>query len=203
MGNQSRGDDGRCGGQVRRVFEVARRQTRDLLQGAAPGQRSGEDTLVQRRGRSHGRGIPDGALKPIARSTPVWRQGQPQTKIRTCGQIRGSENDHRRLKAPPLPLHDHRFDNLERNAWRGRDVAPPGLDRGHQSAGRRRTPTSLGCARPRKARGGPSQGSPGVPRKHPGASRRSISLACKGEGKKGKGDARRPKNEVSGRRSVG
>ena len=71
------------------------------------------------------------------------------------------------------------------------------------SAGRRRTPTSLGCARRiATARGGPSQGSPGVPRKHPGASRRSISLVREGKGKRGKGDARRPKIEVTGRRSV-
>ena len=48
----------------------------------------------------------------------------------------------------------------------------------------------------------PSQGSPGVPRKHPGASRRSISLARKGEGKMGTGGARRPKIQRTGRRSV-
>jgi hypothetical protein len=29
-----------------------------------------------------------------------------------------------------------------------------------------------------------------------------MSLACKGEGKRGKGDARRPKIKVPGRRSV-
>jgi len=34
----------------------------------------------------------------------------------------------------------------------------------------------------------------------PGASRRSISLACKGKEKRGKGDARRPKIECLGRR---
>src|SRR5712692_2877890 len=50
------------------------------------------------------------------------------------------------------------------------------------------------AADPRKVRQGASQA--------PGASRRSISLACKGEGKRGKGDARRPKIEVTGRRSV-
>jgi hypothetical protein len=41
--------------------------------------------LVQRRERSHGRGIPGHAVRPIARSTPVLRQGQPpdeQTDMR-------------------------------------------------------------------------------------------------------------------------
>src|SRR5947209_17148547 len=51
------------------------------------------------------------------------------------------------------------------------------------------------AADPRKAR-------QGADRNAPGASRRSISLACKGEGKRGKGDARRPKIKVIGRRSV-
>src|SRR5262249_6419265 len=32
----------------------------------------------------------------------------PETNIRTCGQIRGSEHDHRRLNASPLPLPDQR-----------------------------------------------------------------------------------------------
>src|SRR5438552_5373650 len=50
------------------------------------------------------------------------------------------------------------------------------------------------AADPRKVRQGASQA--------PGASRRSISLACKGEGKRGKGDARRPKIQRPGRHSV-
>ena len=37
----------------------------------------------------------------------------------------------------------------------------------------------------------------------PGASRRSISLACEGEGKRGKGCARRPKFKCPGGVSVG
>ena len=88
--------------------------------------------------------------------------------------------------------HEHRLirlgllypERIGRDADRRRkNVVPPRAS--WWSAGRRRTPTSLGCARRiATARGGPSQGSPGVPRKHPGASRRSISLACKGEGKR-------------------
>ena len=84
-----------------------------LLQGASAG------AAVRRRQISCNGGggatageFPIVALRPIARSTPVRRQGQPQTNIRTCGQTRESEHDHRRLKAPPPPLHDHRFDNL-------------------------------------------------------------------------------------------
>jgi hypothetical protein len=37
----------------------------------------------------------------------------------------------------------------------------------------------------------------------PGASRRSMSLVREGDGKRGKGDARRPKTRVPGRHSVG
>ena len=85
LGHQSRGQQGPRGGQIRRVFRGKGKATRSTpFQGAMPGQRSGEDNLVQRRGRSHGRGTPDGALRPIARSTPVRRQGKPQTKIRIC-----------------------------------------------------------------------------------------------------------------------
>ena len=52
------------------------------------------------------------------------------------------------------------------------------------------------AADPRKVR-------QGADRNAPGASRRSISLACKGEGKRGKGDARRPKPKSPGGVSVG
>jgi hypothetical protein len=40
---------------------------------------------------------------------------QPQTNMRSCGQTRVSELDHRRLKASLLPLHDHRKSNSSRN----------------------------------------------------------------------------------------
>ena len=50
----------------------------------APGQGPVKLNLVQRRERNHGRGIPDMCLRPIARSTPVFRQEKPQTDIRTC-----------------------------------------------------------------------------------------------------------------------
>ena len=89
----------------------------------------------------------------------------------------------------------------ERRCRRGENVAP--AERRRWSAGRRRTPTSLGCARRiATARGGPSQGSPGVrsqaPRRLP-----ALHFPCvQGRRKKGKGDARRPKIKVPGRRSV-
>ena len=62
------------------------------------------------------------------------------------------------------------------------------------SAGRRRTPTSLGCARPRKARGGPSQGSPGCGSQR---TRRlpALHFPCvQGRRKKGKGRRPAPEN---------
>lgn len=44
-----------------------------------PGQRSGsEEISCNGGGEAHGRGIPDLALWPIARSTPDLRQGQPR-----------------------------------------------------------------------------------------------------------------------------
>jgi len=57
----------------------------DLQQGANAGAWSGKElNLVQRQERSHGRGIPELTVRPIGRSTPVLRRGQPQTKTRTC-----------------------------------------------------------------------------------------------------------------------
>ena len=52
---------------------------------------------------------------------------KPQTELRICGQIRGSEQDHRRLKASPPPLHDHRIDNLPHRCGEARVVRRRGL----------------------------------------------------------------------------
>src|SRR6266851_9676816 len=74
----------------------------------------------------------------------------------------------------------------------GRTWSPP--KRRRWSAGRRRTPTSLGCARPRKARGGPSQGSPGCGSQR---TRRlpALHLPCvQGRRKRGKGRRPAPEN---------
>ena len=119
-----------------------------------PGQRSGEDNLVQRRGRSHGRGTPDGALRPIARSTPVRRQGKPRTKIRICGE----PADQRRITDVPR-LRPYRCTIIASITFHG-VVERPGwcaaeLDMGHQSAERRKqlprwqgaARTQPGCAR--------------------------------------------------------
>ena len=116
LGNQSRDHHGPFCGEIRRDFQGSKAP---LAATPVPGRPRRatvrrRSNLVQRRGRSHGRGIPDCAVRPIARSTPVRRQGKPQTNIRICGQIRGSEHDHRRLKASLPPLHDHRAYNLPR-----------------------------------------------------------------------------------------
>jgi hypothetical protein len=60
--------------------------------------------------------------------------GQPQTNIRICGQTRESEHDHRRLKAAPPPLHDHRIEHLSRKSRRGQGCRIFALAIGHQSA---------------------------------------------------------------------
>jgi hypothetical protein len=67
--------------------------------------------------------------------------GRSQTQDslrRTSGhaaQIRGSEHDHRRLKASPPPLHDHNLDSFQHRPWGGRTPsrASGALDKGHQS----------------------------------------------------------------------
>jgi hypothetical protein len=68
------------------------------------------------------------------------------------------------------------------------------------SAGRRRTPTSLGCA-PSQRRGGPRHGPPGCAAAHPAPPGAPFPSPAR-EAEKGKGRARRPKFKVSGRRSV-
>jgi hypothetical protein len=60
--------------------------------------------------------------------------GQPQTNIRICGQTRESEHDHRRLKAAPPPLHDHRIEHLSRKSRRGQGCRIFALAIGHQGA---------------------------------------------------------------------
>src|SRR5450631_485342 len=42
-------------------------------------------SIVQQRGRDHGRGTPAWTMWPIARSMPAFRQGQPRTNKRKCG----------------------------------------------------------------------------------------------------------------------
>ena len=73
------------------------------------------------------------------------------------------------------------------------------------SAGRRRTPTSLGCARPRKARGGPSQGSPGCARKHPAPPGAPFPLRAreKEKGERATPGARKSKSPGGGALSKG
>jgi hypothetical protein len=105
-------------------WHVHRERTEQL-----PGGKPAMTDTVQRRGRSHGRGIPDCAVWPVNHRRPCVDPGQPQTNIRICGQTRESELGHRRLKASPLPLHDQRIEYLPQNSRRGRDVASPRLTR--------------------------------------------------------------------------
>ena len=82
--------------------------------------------LVQRQERSHGRGIPDHPMRPTTRSTPVRRQGQPQTEIRSC------ENPRMRVCSPTSQgfaptVARSSYQQLLARLWRGRAVAPPRL----------------------------------------------------------------------------
>ena len=134
LGRQSRGDHGPCCGQIRRDFrgkQVAALTT--YSREPAPGQRSGEDKSRATAGAEPRQGeFPISALRPIARSTPVRRQGQPQTKIRTCG-----EPANKRMITDVSRLRSYRCTIIAstplRSSWRGRVVAPPKLDMGHKS----------------------------------------------------------------------
>ena len=60
-------------------------------------------------------------------------QDSPRRTSGHAAQIRGSELDHRRLKASPLPLHDHNFDGSQHRLWREDSAVASTLDKGHQS----------------------------------------------------------------------
>ena len=135
-----------------------------------------------------------------------WRPGKAGGAKSLRDAIAGR---HRALdRIPNRTYHEHVIRTPRRNAGSGvqggvrsgaagagRTWPRPRCRR--WSAGRRRTPTSLGCARPRKARGGPSQGSPGCL----ASTRRLPALHFprpRGRRKMGKGDARRPKSKRPG-----
>jgi hypothetical protein len=157
-----------------------------------------------------------GCLKSIAPeghtvADCVSRTGMSKFKITVARIVRGAFfSGLLTLFLKKHIMNEIRFANGARSSALGRNGSGaagagrtwPRLTRRRWSAGRRRTPTSLGCARRiATARGGPSQGSPGVRiATRPGASRRSISLACKGEGKgeRATPGARKPKSPGGG-----
>src|SRR5256885_4745059 len=65
-------------------------------------------------------------MRPTTRSTPVRRQGQPQTEIRSC------ENPRMRVCSPTSQgfaptVARSSYQQLLARLWRGRVVAPPSL----------------------------------------------------------------------------
>src|SRR5437879_9695411 len=65
-------------------------------------------------------------MRPTTRSTPVRRQGQPQTEIRSC------ENPRMRVCSPTSQglaptVARSSYQQLLARLWRGRAVAPPRL----------------------------------------------------------------------------
>jgi hypothetical protein len=64
--------------------------------------------------------LPEADRKIDARSQT---QDSPRRTSGHAAQIRGSEHDHRRLKASPPPLHDHNLDSFQLGSW-GEDAEP-------------------------------------------------------------------------------
>jgi len=60
-------------------------------------------------------------------------QDSPRRTSGHAAQIRGSEHDHRRLKASPPPLHDHNLDSFRHRLWGRMPSCASALDKGHQS----------------------------------------------------------------------
>ena len=111
--------------------EVARSQS---FQGASAGAAAGNVTFRATAGAKPRQGNSRFLLvadrKIDARSQA---QDSPRRTSGHAAQIRGSELDHRRLKASPLPLHDHNFDGSQHRLWREDSAVASTLDKGHQS----------------------------------------------------------------------
>src|SRR6516165_1711283 len=60
-------------------------------------------------------------------------QDSPRRTSGHAAQIRGSELDHRRLKASPPPLHDHTLNSSGTDCGGGCRAVASTLDKGHQS----------------------------------------------------------------------
>jgi hypothetical protein len=99
-----------------------------------PGQRSGDVTYRATAGakprQGNSRFCYEADRKIDARSQT---QDSPRRTSGNAAQIRGSEHDHRRLKASPPPLHDHNLNGSHTDRGGERRAARPALDRGHQS----------------------------------------------------------------------
>jgi hypothetical protein len=84
-----------------------------------PGQRSGKVTYramagaKPRQGNSRVCYVADRKIdaRPQTQDSPRRTSGH-------AAQIRGSEHDHRRLKASSPPLHDHNLDSFQNRSWR-------------------------------------------------------------------------------------
>jgi hypothetical protein len=89
-----------------------------------PGQRSGDVTYRATAGakpwQGNSRVCYEADRKIDARSQT---QDSPRRTSGHAAQIRGSELDHRRLKASLPPLHDHNLDSFQHRSW-GEDAEP-------------------------------------------------------------------------------
>ena len=115
--------------------EVARSQS---FQGASAGAAAGNVTFRATAGAKPRQGNSRFLLvadrKIDARSQA---QDSPRRTSGHAAQIRGSEHDHRRLKASLPPLHDHNLDSFRHRLWGRMPSCASALDKGHQSKNRR------------------------------------------------------------------
>ena len=113
-------------------WHVHRELTEDL-----PGGKPAMTDIVQRRGQSHGRGIPDCAVWPVNRPTPVRRPRtapDEHSDMRSNTRIRAWSPTSQGF-APTVARSPHRVPPAKPAARPGCCVS--GLDKGHQSALRR------------------------------------------------------------------
>ena len=105
MGGQSRNNQDRCCRHISWLSEGSTLLGNGTIREPALGQQD-SDLIVQRRERSHGRGIPDHPMRPTAGRRPLVDRDCPGRKKRS------GENPRMRVCSPTsqatlLPLHDH------------------------------------------------------------------------------------------------
>jgi hypothetical protein len=100
-----------CGSQVR---GLSRKKScvHILFREPVPGQRSGDVTYRATAGAKPRQGNPRFCYVADRKiDARVQTQDSPRRRSGHAAQIRGSEHDHRRVKASPPPLHDHNLNS--------------------------------------------------------------------------------------------
>jgi hypothetical protein len=129
VGGQSRNNQDRCCGQISWLSEGSTLLGYRTNQGACAGAR-GQRFIVQRRERSHGRGIPEHPMRPTAGRRPFVDRESPGRKnghamnlrMRVCSPT---------SRATLLPLRDHGT-TTSPAFWRGWVALRSEVDNGHK-----------------------------------------------------------------------